>query len=373
MNNGNEIICGIYLRVSTEDQAREGFSLGEQKERLEAFCKFHGYKIYDYYEDAGISAKKGNKRPNFERLIKDAKSGKLNTILALKLDRISRSVYDWENIMNMCEENNINLICANDDINTTTANGKMITRIMMSVSQNEIERTSERTKIGMAGAIKKGHIPNKAPLGFTRDGKRLVPDPLTKNIAKRIFELYHNGYSYFKIANIYNKEKVLNKTNWSDVTILQIISNEIYKGDYVHGKITKTPKYYEDVVEPIVSKELWEECQVQKKRNSRSYKRSLSYVYLQKLKCPNCNRIMGGKATTKKSGKSYFYYQCHECKFHINEKVIDEHMEEFITEILEYDKIVNQFFLPMLKSKTNNSKEAIKTSIKEQKQMLTRI
>ena len=99
MNNEN-IVCGIYIRVSTEDQAREGFSLGEQKERLEAFCKFHNYKIYDYYEDAGISAKKGNKRPNFERLIEDATSGKFNTILALKLNRISRSVYDWENITN---------------------------------------------------------------------------------------------------------------------------------------------------------------------------------------------------------------------------------------------------------------------------------
>ena len=61
-------ICGLYLRVSTEDQAREGFSLPEQKERLEAFCKFKGYIIKDYYEDAGISAKTGNYRPEFERL-----------------------------------------------------------------------------------------------------------------------------------------------------------------------------------------------------------------------------------------------------------------------------------------------------------------
>lgn len=64
-------ICGLYLRVSTEDQAREGFSLSEQKERLEAFCKFKGYTIKDYYEDAGISAKTGNYRPEFDRLMKD--------------------------------------------------------------------------------------------------------------------------------------------------------------------------------------------------------------------------------------------------------------------------------------------------------------
>ena len=137
--------CGLYLRVSTEDQAREGFSLPEQKERLENFCKFKGYKIVDYYEDAGISAKTGNYRPEFERLKNDIKSKKVNTIVALKLDRITRSIYDWENLMTFLDENDAYLDCANDEINTTSANGKMISRLLMSVSQNEIERTSVRT------------------------------------------------------------------------------------------------------------------------------------------------------------------------------------------------------------------------------------
>lgn len=95
--NEEKKLCGLYLRVSTEDQAREGFSLPEQKERLEQFCKFKDYEIVDYYEDAGISAKTGNLRPEFERLKEDIKSKKINTIVALKLDRITRSIFDWEN------------------------------------------------------------------------------------------------------------------------------------------------------------------------------------------------------------------------------------------------------------------------------------
>ena len=71
----------------------------EQKKRLEALCKYKGYKIYDYYTDAGISAKTGNYRPKFDRLIEDAKSGKINTVIALKIDRLSRSIYDWENLL----------------------------------------------------------------------------------------------------------------------------------------------------------------------------------------------------------------------------------------------------------------------------------
>ena len=137
-----ERICGLYLRVSTESQAKEVFSLPEQKERLETLCKFKGYKIYDYYTDAGISAKTGNHKPEFDRLIEDAKNKKINTIIALKLDRLSRRIYDWENLLKTSEKYGFDLVCANDDINTTNANGKMVTRIMMSVSQNEIERTS---------------------------------------------------------------------------------------------------------------------------------------------------------------------------------------------------------------------------------------
>ena len=365
--------CGLYMRVSTEDQAREGFSLPEQKERLESFCKFKGYEIIDYYEDAGISAKTGNHRPEFERLKNDIKAKKINTIVALKLDRITRSIYDWENLMTFLDENNAYLDCVNDEINTTSANGKMISRLLMSVSQNEIERTSERTKVGLAGAIKCGHIPHIAPLGYKHKDKKLVIDYSTKDVVIRIFNLYYNGYSYQKISNLFNEEKVLGKDNWRDSTIVTILENEIYKGDFVHGKRTKHPTYYEDVVEPIISKEMWEDCQVQKKKNSRSYKRTLTYLYLQKLKCPKCGRILGGKATTKKNGNTYFYYYCNDCKIEFKEKIINDYFSQFIDELTEYDSVVNQFFLPMIKQKFDEPKEQLEKEINEQKNKLERI
>ena len=350
-----------------------GFSLPEQKERLEYFCKFKGYEIIDYYQDAGISAKTGNYRPEFERLKDDIRAKKINTIISLKLDRITRSIYDWENLLTFLDENDAYIDCSNDEINTTNANGKMLSRLLMSVSQNEIERTSERTKVGLAGAIKCGHIPHKAPLGYKHENKRLVIDYSTKDIVIRIFDLYYNGYSYQKISNLFNEEKVLEKDNWRDSTIVTILENEIYKGDFVHGKRTKHPTYYEDVVEPIISKEMWEDCQVQKKKNSRSYKRTLTYLYLQKLKCPKCNRILGGKATTKKNGNAYFYYYCNDCKIEFKETVINEYFNQFIDELVEYDSVVNQFFLPMIKQKFDEPKEKLQKEINEQKAKLDRI
>lgn len=373
MENKVKNLCGLYLRVSTEDQAREGFSLPEQKERLETFCKFKGYEIVDYYEDAGISAKTGNYRPEFERLKEDIKSKRINTIIALKLDRITRSIFDWEKLMTFLDENDAYIDCANDEVNTTNANGKMISRLLMSVSQNEIERTSERTKVGLAGAIKQGHLPSQAPLGYKHENKKLVIDYSTKDVVVRIFELYYNGNSYQTISNILNEEQVLGKTNWRDSTITAILENEVYKGDFVHGKRTKHPTYYENVVEPIVNKEMWEDCQAQKKKNSRAYQRTLTYLFLQKIRCPRCNNLMGGKATKKKNGNVYYYYYCNDCKINLKENIIEEYFENFINEIVEYDSVVNQFFLPMIKQKFDEPKELLEKELDKQNAKLDRI
>ncbi|HIS39099.1 MAG TPA: recombinase family protein [Candidatus Onthousia faecavium] len=363
MNNEKKV-AGLYIRVSTEDQAREGFSLPEQEKRLRAMCEYKGYEIYKLYKDAGISAKDMN-RPAFEELLQDIREKKCNTIVVLKLDRLTRSVYDMEFIMKFLEENDAYLDCANEEINTTNSGGKMVARLLTTVSQNEIERTSERTKFGLAGAIKEGHIPGKNPLGYKRDGKKLVIDPLTKDIVKRIYDLYFEGKSYSNIATIFNQEEVLGKTNWRDTGILRIISNEIYKGDFVSGKTFNKPVYYENVVEPIVSKELWENCQVQKKKNQKSYMRTQTYIFLQKLKCPKCARILAGGASHKlKSDKWYFYYRCEDCKNNIKEEVIETSFKTLLADILEYDNVVNEFFLPVLKSKLNDPKEQYEKELK---------
>ncbi len=115
-------IAGIYIRVSTEDQAREGFSLGEQKEKLEQLCKYKGYEIYKVYKDAGISAKDMEHRPQFKQMIEDMKKGKINYIVAYKLDRVTRSVRDLEVLITELEKYHCYLICDRDDVNTESAN-----------------------------------------------------------------------------------------------------------------------------------------------------------------------------------------------------------------------------------------------------------
>ena len=364
--------AGIYIRVSTFDQAREGFSLREQEERLKEFCKFKRYNIYKVYQDAGISAK-NDKRPAYQEMIEDVKKGNINVIVALKLDRLTRSVYDIEKLMKFVNDYECDIDCMADESNTTTSNGRMVMRIMTSVSQNEIEKCSERTKFGMAGAIKNGHIPNRTGLGFKRENKKLVPDPLTKDIIVRIFDLYLEGKSHQAIANIYNKEKVLGKTNWYDSTIQKILSNELYKGDYVNGKRTKHPTYYENVIEPIVSKEKWESCQYQKLRNARHYERTATYLFTNKLKCSKCGNFLGGHATTKTNGKKYYYYKCNTCKTYFNEIDIEKELKAFMLELAKQDDLINNYYTPLFKSKLEDKTEDYKKEIKDLDKQLDRI
>ena len=352
-------VAGVYIRVSTEDQAREGFSLGEQEEKLLQLCKFKELDVYKVYNDAGISAKDMEHRPQFQEMLKDMKEGKLNYIVAYKLDRITRSVRDLEELISVLEQYNCFLLCDRDDVNTSTANGRFFVRMLTVLSQLEIEIVSERTKFGLNGAIKSGHIPGQRPFGYkSAEDKRMVIDNATRPYVEKIFDMYLEGKSFQQIANYFKENNIYPKKNWKDTTIQKIIDNKIYMGDYEQYKrIGKQenlePVVYMNVVEPIISRAKWEECQRQKERNQRTYTRDRVYTFFQRLKCPNCSRIMKckGSGGTK---RKYMYYTCEHCHINFNEDHVEHLLRDFIYDLLEYDMAVKKFFLPVLEDKTNN-------------------
>ena len=373
----NKDRAGIYIRVSTEDQAREGFSLGEQEEKLRQLCRYKDFDVYNVYKDAGISAKDMEHRPQFQKMLEDMKSGKINYIVAYKLDRVTRSVRDLETLISTLEQYHCYLVCDRDDINTETANGRFFVRMLTVLSQLEIEIVSERTKFGMTGAIKAGHIPGSCPLGYYRDkDKTLKVDSLTKDIVIRIFEMYLEGKSYQAISNILNKEKVLypEKKHWVDSSIDRIINNKIYIGDYERYKYDsdKETELYMDVVEPIISRAMWEEVQNHTSINQRSFSRDRVYIFFQKLICPECGNIM----TCKGSGgekKKYVYYHCTNCKTYFREDLIEDCLIEYILDLIEYDYNVNKFFYPILAEKKNSQTKELEEQIKKLKEQKDRL
>jgi len=361
MNDEIRKIAGIYIRVSTEDQAREGFSLPEQEKRLRAMCEYKGYDIYKVYEERGVSAKTGNNRPKFKELLNDIRSGKCNTIVVLKLDRLTRSVYDWENILKFLEENNAYLDCANDDINTTNANGKMISRILTSVSQQEIERTSERTKVGLEGAIKSGHL-TKVPFGYKRDvdgfdKKKVIIDPITAPVVKRIFEIYLEGCSYQEIADKVNEEYPLLYPKMTIKRLETITGNETYAGLHRFNKKEEArgrgkSRILENVVEPIIDLETLEKAKQRKNENQSIHRHKLIYLFMRKIKCPNCNKeILGGTHSVGRHGGKYKYYHCNRCKTTglLSERKIEENFIREIDYIIDYFMIADIGTVPIRK------------------------
>lgn len=349
MEEQKKVIAGLYPRVSTEDQSRFGHSLDEQEDRLKKLCEFKDYEIYKVYREEGVSAKDTN-RPKFKEMIQDMKDGKINKIIVYKLDRLTRSIQDLENICKMLEEYNCDLESVAEEINTGNANGKFFIRMLTILAQLEIERTSERTKFGLIGAAKKGHISGQPALGYTKKdkSKKLVIDELESDVVKRIFSMYLEGSSVCHICDIFNEENVLNK-HWATTTVDKILSNKIYIGSIEHGKRNKkNTQIFEDVVPVIIDKTTFECVQKRKEKNIKNYKRKRTYIFMQKILCPKCHKIMGGESSTSGTGDKHIYYKCNCCKRRISEKKIESELMKFLNDMLDFFLIIDNSFKPSM-------------------------
>ena len=344
-----KIIAGLYPRVSTEDQSRFGHSLDEQEDRLKKLCEFKDYEIYKVYREEGVSAKNTN-RPKFKEMIQDMRDCKINKIIVYKLDRLTRSIKDLETICSLLEEYHCDLESVAEEINTGNANGKFFIRMLTILAQLEIERTSEITKFGLVGAARKGHISGSPPLGYTKrdKSKKLVINEIEADVVKRIFNMYLEGHSVCYICDTFNKENILNR-NWPTTTVDKILSNKLYIGVIEHGKRNKdNVLIFEDVVPAIIDKTTFECVQKRKEKNLKNYKRKRTYIFMQKILCPKCHKIMGGESSTSGTGDKHIYYKCNCCKKRISEKKIEKELIKFLNDMLDFFLIIDNTFKPTI-------------------------
>lgn len=182
----------------------------------------------------------------------------------------------------------------------------------------------------------------------------MVIDETTKDLVIRIFNMYLEGKSYQTIANILNNEGISTQTNkkWKDTTIAKIINNKIYIGDFEKYKNIqeKETVVYMNVVEPIISRAMFEDVQIQKEKNQRAFCRDRVYIFMQKMICPKCGKVMQCKGSGGKK-KKYMYYHCNECKIYLREDLIENLVMPFIMDLIEYDMTVKKYFYPVLADK----------------------
>lgn len=343
MEEKKEKRIGAYIRVSTEDQAREGHSLDEQLDRIKAFCKFKGYKICKIYREDGKSAKDMKGRPEFQKMLNDVCNGVIDGVCIYKLDRLTRSIKDLEEILVLLEEQNCDLVSVMEDINTSNAFGKFFVRLVILLAQLEIEQTKERTIMGLVGTVKQGIPIGKLPLGYKRDEfnediklrKRAIIDEETAPTIRRIFNLYLKGYSYYYIAEKL-KEEGNNLMQWKDWAIQQIINNKLYCGDIEHRKTLKDKDsvIYEDVVPAIVSKAVFNDCQVLTEKNKHSFGGSLDYMFGKTLYCAKCGSML---CVSSNKSKNIRHYICKKCNSRINESKVEKQILDKLNGIAEFN------------------------------------
>ena len=214
------------------------------------------------------------------------------------------------------------------------------------------------------------------PLGYKRENKKMVIDETTKDLVIRIFNMYLEGKSYQTIANILNAEKIPTLTNkqWKDATVSKIINNKIYVGDFeqYRNKQEKETIVYMNVVEPIISRAMYEDVQAQKEKNQRAFCRDRVYIFMQKLICPKCGKLMTCKGAGGKK-KKYMYYHCTGCKLYLREDLIENVTMDLIMNLIEYDMTVKQYFFPVLADKKERDTSKIDKEIANLKKQKDRI
>ncbi|HYD92618.1 MAG TPA: recombinase family protein [Flavobacterium sp.] len=227
-------LVAAYLRVSTEDQAQEGFSIPAQKERLTAYCTSQGWGVYDFYVDDGYSGKDLN-RPHMQRMITDIKAKKFNAVLVYKLDRLSRRQKDvLYFIEDICEPFGVGFKSATEPFDTTTPFGKAAIGMMAVFAQLERETIIERSRMGKKEAAKQGKWSGgPVTYGYIYNGENLVIDETKAEIVRKIYRLYEgDDLGQRTIAIMLNDEGIPSPggKKWSNEMIRYIVTNPTYAG-----------------------------------------------------------------------------------------------------------------------------------------------
>lgn len=303
----SRIRCAIYDRVSTELQAKEGLSLDAQKQALTDYALAHDYEIVDYYADEGLTArKKMQNRKDLMRLLRDVEADRIDLILVTKLDRWFRNIKDYHNTQAILEAHHCNWKTIFEEYDTSTANGRFAINIMLSVNENECDRTSDR--ISSVFQYKKGrkeHLNGKPAYGYVADkDKKLVKDPATEHIVNDIFQQYFTTYS--KKATV---QYILSKYAGSPVCPTMYQVNRILKCETYTGQMYGI----EDYCPAYITAEQYRK--IQSISDSKIIPHQTEpFLFSSMVRCPICGKNMNGfvKRQPLKSGgvSEYKRYRC---------------------------------------------------------------
>ncbi|MEN2765726.1 recombinase family protein [Ornithinibacillus xuwenensis] len=331
---------GIYIRVSTEEQAKEGFSISAQRESLKSYCYSQGWHDFKYYVDEGKSAKDMH-RPILQKMIQHIQEGMLDKVLVWRLDRMTRSVRDLHEMLETFEKHNCAFVSATEPYDTSTAVGRLFITLVAAMAQWERENTGERVSMVLMEKARTGEFLSQAPFGFKKINKRLVVDDEQIDILKDIISKVKSGYSIRQVSNYLNESGLtpIRGYQWHITSILEMLKNPA-----LYGSTRWKDEIIENTHQGIMSKEEHEHLlkilssrQNKKKRAVNSF-----FIYQMKLICPTCGNHLTSERYKyeRKDGSIYQHnrYRCQVCALakrkpiSVSETVIEDAFVDYMKE-----------------------------------------
>lgn len=296
----------IYIRVSTEEQAKEGYSLASQQERAIKFIESQeNWVLVDIYIDDGKSAKDLN-RPEMQRLIKDAKDKKFDVVVFYKLDRLVRSVKDLHELLQLFDKNDVKIRSVTEIFDTTSALGRFFLTLVAAMAEWERETISERVLENMGKKAKGGERNGaKPPFGYKVVNSKLEVVEEEAAIVREMYRLYSKGNglgSIVKFLQGFNIQKSIR-------TIGRMLDNPVYCGKIRWGNNSKkidTIIVDSEEIPAIISEETFLEVQKQREKNTKEGKKATSpYHFSGVLRCARCGSALSGQFKKQRGTKHY--------------------------------------------------------------------
>ena len=348
----------IYVRVSTDEQVQEGFSIRAQVDKLKSYALLKDWEIYDIYADEGISGKNIVDRPAINRLIDDINDGKVNNVLVFKVDRLTRSTKNLLELVELFEEKNCAFNSLTESIDTDTPSGRMFLKIIGIFAEFERENLVSRLKLGFERKAKEGYTlaTGVTSYGYDREKGQKVQEilPDEAQIVKEIFSMYvDENTSMTQIAKTLNQRSIPTKKNaasWDTTTIKLILSNPTYIGK-VRYSVNDEDRYFEadGHHERLISDEMFYAAQEKIENTAEIYKTKRPKVgnyFCGVLSCARC----GSKFSThnyKTNSGDKCLYRCNRNLYHKNDidtcKSPEISHDKLATAFNEYIKNIDDF------------------------------
>ncbi len=294
----------IYTRVSTIEQAREGYSLEAQRETLERFVRGKGWTIADVYEDGGYSGGSID-RPSLKRLLKDVEGGKVDAVVVWKLDRLTRSVRDFYRVFEVLQKHNVEFISYSEkEFSTDSPQGRLFLNTMLSFAQYFREVTADNVKHVHRALRKAGRWLHTPPYGYRREDGKLVANESEFPVLERIYRMYaEEGISPYQIAKTLNAMGIPNRggNTWDGTVINRIVKNPFYRGkQIIEGQ--EFPVHMEERLPEELLRKADERAEKSRQARKGAYSK---HPWAGILRCARCNGSFV-KGTSNTSAVRYF-------------------------------------------------------------------